>query len=123
MGDSHEKNEVYLTKSGLSCESGDDGSVGRGNRINGIITPFRSMTLEAASGKNPVNHVGKIYSIMANKIAMDILKIYPDIDECNISIVSQIGRSISDPKNLKVEIIENACRKIEHELKEIKNKL
>ncbi|MCL4381040.1 methionine adenosyltransferase, partial [Candidatus Marsarchaeota archaeon] len=104
-GDLHEKGDVYLTKSGLSCEAGDDGSVGRGNRINGIITPFRSMSLEAASGKNPVNHVGKIYSIMANKIANDVSDLYPDIDECNVSIVSQIGRSISDPKNLKVELI------------------
>ncbi len=111
-GDLHEKGDVYLTKSGLSCEAGDDGSVGRGNRINGIITPFRSMTLEAASGKNPVNHVGKIYSIMANKIANDISNLYPDIEECNVSIVSQIGRSISDPKNLKVELIGKNADKI-----------
>ncbi len=111
-GDLHEKGDVYLTKSGLSCEAGDDGSVGRGNRINGIITPFRSMTLEAASGKNPVNHVGKIYSIMANKIAGDISNLYPDIEECNVSIVSQIGRSISDPKNLKVELIGKDADKI-----------
>ncbi len=111
-GDLHEKGDVYITKSGLSCEAGDDGSVGRGNRINGIITPFRSMTLEAASGKNPVNHVGKIYSIMANKIASDISNLYPDIEECNVSIVSQIGRSISDPKNLKVELIGKDADKI-----------
>ncbi len=122
-GDSHEKREVYLTKSGLSAESGDDGSVGRGNRINGIITPFRSMTLEAASGKNPVNHVGKIYSIIANKIANNISDLYPKIEECNVSIVSQIGKSISDPKNLKVEIIGNNVKNIDAKVIEICNEI
>ena len=31
---------VYLTVTGLSAESGDDGQVGRGNRVNGLITPL-----------------------------------------------------------------------------------
>ena len=96
--------KVYLTKTGLSCEAGDDGSVGRGNRVNGLITPFRKMSLEAASGKNPVNHIGKIYNILANEIANDIVKLYPQIKECNVSIVSQIGRKIDDPKHLDIKI-------------------
>ena len=45
-------------------EAGDDGSVGRGNRANGLITPCRPMSLEATAGKNPVNHVGKIYNLL-----------------------------------------------------------
>ncbi|MDE1871584.1 MAG: methionine adenosyltransferase [Candidatus Micrarchaeota archaeon] len=104
-GDSHELGEVYLTKSGLSCESGDDGAVGRGNRVNGLITPFRHMSLEAAAGKNPVNHVGKIYSIVSREIAQDIVKLYPMIRECNVAMVSQIGRKINDPKSLYIEAI------------------
>ena len=35
---------VYLTVTGTSAEAGDDGEAGRGNRINGLITPFRMMT-------------------------------------------------------------------------------
>ncbi|MGC8652093.1 MAG: methionine adenosyltransferase [Candidatus Micrarchaeia archaeon] len=104
-GDSHKDNSVYLTKSGLSCEAGDDGSVGRGNRVNGLITPFRHMTLEAAAGKNPVNHVGKIYNIFANKLANDIVREYPQIVECYVSLVSQIGRPIDDPKGLYIETL------------------
>jgi S-adenosylmethionine synthetase len=50
---------VYLTVTGTSAEAGDDGEVGRGNRVNGLITPYRPMSLEAAPGKNPVTHVGK----------------------------------------------------------------
>ena len=51
---------IYLTATGTSAEMGDDGQVGRGNRINGLITSSRPMSLEAAAGKNPVSHVGKI---------------------------------------------------------------
>jgi len=104
-GDSHEMQDVYITKSGLSCEAGDDGSVGRGNRVNGLITPFRHMSLEAAAGKNPVNHVGKIYSIVSKEIAQDIVKLYPEIKECNVAIVSQIGRKIDDPRSIYIEAI------------------
>lgn len=104
-GDAPERNDVYITKSGLSCEAGDDGAVGRGNRVNGLITPFRHMTLEAAAGKNPINHVGKIYSILSNEIAADVIKEYPSVRECTVSIVSQIGRKINDPRSLYIDII------------------
>ncbi|MGD0728989.1 MAG: methionine adenosyltransferase [Candidatus Micrarchaeaceae archaeon] len=112
-GDSHELNEIYLTKSGLSCEAGDDGAVGRGNRVNGLITPFRHMSLEAAAGKNPVNHVGKIYSIVSKEIAQDIVKLYPQIKECDVAIVSQIGRKIDDPKSVYIGAIMAKGEKIE----------
>lgn len=103
-GDSIETDDVYLTKSGLSCEAGDDGSVGRGNRPNGLITPFRNMSLEAAAGKNPFNHVGKIYAVLANAIAADVINLYPSVDTCNVSIVSQIGRPINDPKHMHINL-------------------
>jgi len=96
---------VYITVSGTSAEMGDDGSVGRGNRVNGLITPFRSMTLEAAAGKNPVNHVGKIYSVLATDIANSISKEYPEIDDITITLLSQIGKPIDQPKVASVTII------------------
>lgn len=60
---------IFLTVTGTSAEAGDDGQVGRGNRINGLITPGRPMSLKAAAGKNPVTHVGKIYNVVAREIA------------------------------------------------------
>src|SRR4030042_251740 len=33
---------VYLPMPGPSAECGDDGSVGRGNRVTGLIPPFRT---------------------------------------------------------------------------------
>jgi S-adenosylmethionine synthetase len=104
-GDTIEGENVYLTKSGLSCEAGDDGSVGRGNRVNGLITPFRHMSLEAASGKNPVNHIGKIYNILATQLADDVVKQYPQIQECDIAVLSQIGKRIDEPLNLNMNVI------------------
>lgn len=105
--DPEESDAVYLTKTGLSCEAGDDGSVGRGNRVNGLITPFRPMSLEAAAGKNPVNHIGKIYNLLATKIADDIVEQYPSIIECRLAIMSQIGHKIDQPLNLNVDIATN----------------
>lgn len=104
-GDDRSSKSVYITKTGLSAESGDDGQVGRGNRVNGLITPFRQMSLEAAAGKNPVSHIGKIYNVLANTIAKKVSEELPDIKECNVSIVSQIGRKIDDPKSLNINLL------------------
>lgn len=42
---------MYLTVLGTSAEGADGGEVGRGNRVNGLITFHRPMTLEAAAEK------------------------------------------------------------------------
>ena len=105
-GDSEAEHVEYLTVTGLSLENGDDGSVGRGNRVNGLITPYRAMSMEAAAGKNPVTHVGKLYNVLANLIAADVVKEADgDIEEVLVRIVSQIGREISDPHVASVQAI------------------
>jgi S-adenosylmethionine synthetase len=96
---------VYITLTGTSAEMGDDGSVGRGNRVNGLITPMRSMTMEAAAGKNPVNHVGKIYSVLASETAASIAREHPDIEDITITLLSQIGKPIDQPKVASISII------------------
>ena len=96
---------VYITLTGTSAEMGDDGSVGRGNRVNGLITPMRSMTMEAAAGKNPVNHVGKIYSVLASEAASSIAREHPDIEDITITLLSQIGKPIDQPKVASISII------------------
>jgi S-adenosylmethionine synthetase len=89
--------EVYITVTGTSAECGDDGQVGRGNRINGLITPSRPMSLEAASGKNPITHTGKIYNIAAKDIAESIVRDVPGITAAECYLVSQIGAPIGEP--------------------------
>jgi S-adenosylmethionine synthetase len=108
-GDLKEEDVTYLTVTGLSMENGDDGSVGRGNRVNGLITPFKAMSMEAAAGKNPVTHVGKLYNVLANIIASDIVKeAGGDIEEVFVRIVSQIGRPIDDPHVASIQAIYKA---------------
>ncbi|MDN5358259.1 MAG: S-adenosylmethionine synthetase [Candidatus Diapherotrites archaeon] len=103
--DDIENGVVYLTVTGLSAEAGDDGSVGRGNRVNGLITPARGMSLEAAAGKNPVNHVGKIYNVVANQIAKDIYENVSGVHEAYVYLLSRIGKPIDDPEIIHVKLL------------------
>ncbi len=93
--DNFETNELYLTAIGSSIESGDEGLVGRGNRINGVISPMRLMSMEGACGKNPVYHIGKIYYVAANEISQKIYKKFKIPNEVGLS--SQSGRDLLDP--------------------------
>lgn len=103
--DARDEAGVYLTVSGLSAEMGDCGQVGRGNRVNGLITPGRCMSLEAAAGKNPVAHVGKIYNVLATLMARDIHAALDDIAEVRIQLLSAIGRPIDDPQVAAIQIL------------------
>ena len=96
---------VYLTVTGTSAEAGDDGEVGRGNRTSGLITPYRPMTIEAAAGKNPVSHVGKLYNLTAGRIAERIVRDTAGILSATCIMVSQIGRSIADPQIVDVQVV------------------
>jgi S-adenosylmethionine synthetase len=116
--DDYERGSVYLTITGTSAEMGDDGSVGRGNRVNGLITPNRLMSLEAAAGKNPINHVGKIYNLLSNKIAGDIAAAVGEIEEVYVKLLSQIGAPIDLPKAANVQLL----MKEEGNFEEIKGK-
>jgi len=106
-GDVPSKGEegLFLTVTGTSAENGDDGSVGRGNRVSGLITPCRPMSMEAASGKNPINHVGKIYNILSFHIAEKIVKEVPDIKEAEVKLLSQIGSPIDDPRMAYISVL------------------
>jgi S-adenosylmethionine synthetase len=95
--DDVERGSVYLTVTGTSAEAGDDGEVGRGNRTSGLITPYRFMTLEAAAGKNPVCHVGKLYSLLAERIALRLCSERPEIAAAECVLVSRIGHPATDP--------------------------
>ncbi len=111
----------YLTVTGTSAEMGDDGSVGRGNRANGLITPCRPMSMEATSGKNPINHVGKIYNILSNRIAEDVVENVEGIKEINLMILSQIGKPIDQPKAATSQVILDKGYKLEDVDKKVEN--
>ncbi len=103
--DNLENGSVFLTVTGTSAEMGDDGSVGRGNRCNGLITPNRPMSMEATSGKNPINHIGKLYNLLSTRMARQIVKEVPDVEDVYIRILSQIGQPIDQPLVASAQII------------------
>lgn len=118
--DNYKHKIYYLTITGTSAEHGDDGQVGRGNRANGLITPYRAMTLEATAGKNPLSHTGKLYSIVSQKICDKIFnEYYYDIKEVYCYMVSKIGNPITEPKMVNVVIIPNKKGPDEQEIESI----
>jgi S-adenosylmethionine synthetase len=103
--DNPDTGSVFLTVIGTSAEMGDDGSVGRGNRCNGLITPNRPMSMEATSGKNPINHIGKIYNLLSTQVARECVEKVEGIEEIYIRILSQIGNPIDQPLVASAQII------------------
>lgn len=98
-----EKEAVYITVTGTSAESGDDGQVGRGNRVGGLITPYRPMSLEATAGKNAISHAGKLYNIAARNMAERAASI-DGIKEAHCYLVSRIGMPITEPQIVDLKI-------------------
>jgi S-adenosylmethionine synthetase len=103
--DDYDEGSIYLTVTGTSAEMGDDGSVGRGNRANGLITPNRPMSMEATSGKNPVNHIGKIYNLLSTDIAETVAADVDGIRDLQVRLLSQIGRPIDEPHVADAEVV------------------
>lgn len=120
--DDPERGAIYLTVTGTSAESGDDGETGRGNRSNGLITPLRPMSLEAAAGKNPLTHVGKLYGAMAQQIAESLVDEIGEVQAAECYLVSRIGAPIDQPQTVTVRlntIDEHISREIERRVNEI----
>jgi len=95
---------VYLTVLGTSAEGGDSGQVGRGNGVNGVISLMRPRSSEAAAGKNPVSHVGKIYNAYAYEMAREIIEEVPSIKEAYVWLLSRIGWPINEPTLIAAEV-------------------
>jgi S-adenosylmethionine synthetase len=122
--------EIYLTALGSSIESGDEGVVGRGNRVNGLITPMRPMNLEGANGKNPVYHVGKVYNVLANGIANEL---YNMTGRANfVNLISRTGKNLLTPWKTVIQFegeeqnFEQVCLRVEElcsKIPELTNKI
>jgi len=110
---------VYLTVLGTSAEGGDSGQVGRGNRINGVIPLNRPFCSEAAAGKNPVSHVGKIYNTLTHKIASEVYKKVSGLEEVYIWLLSQIGKPIDEPAVAAAQVVMKKGNSFESVKKEI----
>jgi S-adenosylmethionine synthetase len=88
---------AYLTLTGTSAEDADSGQVGRGNRANGLIAGTRPVSGEAAPGKNPVAHIGKIYSVLSHRMARLIHAGCPALPEVSVHLAARIGEPVEAP--------------------------
>jgi len=98
---------VYLTVLGTSADGADSGQVGRGNKVNGVISLNRPIGTEAAAGKNPVSHVGKIYNALSHQIARSVVETVPEVEETYIWLLSQIGKPIDQPAIAAAQVVMN----------------
>lgn len=95
---------MYLSVLGTSAEDADSGEVGRGNQVNGLIALNRPRGSEAAAGKNPVSHVGKIYSLMSHLLAGRLHSQIPGLREVTVWLCSRIGAPIDQPLMVSVQV-------------------
>lgn len=87
--------KAYLVPYGSALEKGDYGAVGRGNRYAGVISATRGTNVEAVPGKNPKNHSGKLFTILAHNLAWEFHR--KTNLPCEITIVTDNGRDLADP--------------------------
>lgn len=96
---------IYLSLLGTSAEDADSGQVGRGNRVNGLISMNRPMGTEAAAGKNPVSHVGKIYNVLSHSMAQKVYREVEGLKEVYILLLSRIGTPIDRPQVASAQVL------------------
>jgi S-adenosylmethionine synthetase len=102
--DDIERGDIFMTVTGTSAEAGDDGQTGRGNRVCGLITPYRIMSIEGAAGKNPVSHTGKLYNLLALRIAAACAAHLPAVNAAACLMVSRIGQPLDDPQLVQITL-------------------
>lgn len=115
---------MYLTVLGTCADGADCGQVGRGNMVNGVIPLNRPTSSEAAAGKNPVAHSGKIYNVLTFRIADEIYKRVSGLKEVYVWLLSQIGRPINDPAIAAAQVVlekGNSLSTIQKEIQEVIN--
>jgi S-adenosylmethionine synthetase len=87
----------------------DPEEVGRGNRANGLIAFSRPTGGEAAAGKNPVAHTGKIYSVLSRRLAQLIHTRLPELPQVQVHRASRIGEPVDRPWTGVQVILPDGC--------------
>jgi len=80
------------------------------------------MSMEATSGKNPINHIGKIYNLLSTQIAQETVKKVAGVDEMYVRLLSQIGKPIDQPLMASVQVLPKkgtTLKEINGEVREI----
>jgi S-adenosylmethionine synthetase len=78
--------------------------------------------MEATSGKNPINHIGKIYNILSTQMALHCVQEVDGIDEIYIRLLSQIGKPIDEPLVASIQVLmkpDHLLKGISHDIEAI----
>lgn len=108
---------VYLTSFGTALDKGDYGAVGRGNKYSGVISINRESNIEAPAGKNPMNHSGKLYTILANDLSWKIHKIISG--NVYLNIAAKNGDRLAMPNFIAVKCEKSVSKLNEDRIKKI----
>ena len=119
--DDYNNNDLYMTLIGSAVESGDEGAVGRGNRSRGVIPFCRNFSMEAACGKNPVYHTGKLFTAIGDLISQRIYEKYHV--ENVVYCTSKMGDQIENPWNISIELNKKLSEKEYKEIEILVNEL
>ena len=60
--------------------------------------------MESLAGKNPINHIGKLYNLAAGLIANDIVRDIDGVEAAECYLVSQIGHPIAEPQAIDLRL-------------------
>lgn len=92
----------YMLAVGSCIECGEEGLVGRGNAISGVISCHRFHTQESWAGKNPAYHTGRVLGYLTAKLARAVSTRFHV--KCSVSSVTQCGGSLIPPEFLGVSV-------------------
>lgn len=93
---------LFMLGIGSCIECGEEGLVGRGNTIAGIISSHRIHTQESWAGKNPVYHTGRVLGYLTWKLARAV-SIQLNVN-CSVSAMTRCGDSLIPPRFLGVSV-------------------
>jgi len=73
--------------------------------VNGLIPIGRPIGTEAAAGKNPMSHVGKIYNVLAHRIAREICTSVAGVRGAYVLLLSRIGEPVDRPLMANAQLL------------------
>lgn len=107
---------VYLLANGSCIDCGEEGLVGRGNSFSGVISIMRQHSVEAASGKNPQYHTGRVMGYLTDRLAKAI---YRDLGlYCTVIALTKNQHSLVPPYRLFVSLDKNVDNQLIEEIVE-----
>lgn len=96
------RDHPYLTPFGSCIGIGEEGVVGRGNNLLGVIPSYRPYSMEAPYGKNPTYHTGRVFGVLGPRIAKSIHELTQQMTA--VSILTLNGTGLTPPFAMNIHL-------------------